>query len=87
MGVENVKAPLVVTVRLLPLLSCKTSPVPERPETVPPIVYVAGVGVVGGAEDEELPPPQEVRQKEANTSNKKKQVFILDSIANLRFMQ
>jgi len=29
-----------VSGRLLPPLSCNTSPVPERPATVPPIVYI-----------------------------------------------
>ncbi len=31
---------LALTGRLLPPLSCNTSPVPERPDTAPPIVYV-----------------------------------------------
>jgi len=39
-AVENVKEPFVEIVRLLPLLSCRTSPVPLSPETVPPMVEV-----------------------------------------------
>ena len=38
MEVLNVKAPLAVTDRLSPALSCKTRPVPLRPVTVPPMV-------------------------------------------------
>ncbi len=38
MDVAKVKLPFAPTGRLSPLLSCKTSPVPERPDTVPPIV-------------------------------------------------
>ena len=37
-AVVNVKLPSALTARLLPPLSCKTSPVPESPETVPPMV-------------------------------------------------
>jgi hypothetical protein len=48
--VLNVKLPLALTDRLLPPLSCKTSPVPVSPETVPPMVYVVGGGGV-------VPPP------------------------------
>src|SRR5579863_9867288 len=55
-AVLKVKLPLVVMERLSPPLSCNTSPVPERPETVPPMVNVVGVG--GGVLPPELPPPQ-----------------------------
>src|SRR5690348_9401751 len=34
----NVKLPFELTARSLPPLSCRTSPDPDRPETVPPIV-------------------------------------------------
>jgi hypothetical protein len=44
-GVEKVKLPLLLTEKLLPPLSCRVSPVPAKPETVPPIVYVTGGGV------------------------------------------
>src|SRR5665213_1515704 len=50
-------------VRLSPALSCNTRPVPAKPETVPPIVYVVGAVVE----------PQEIRKKGnatiANASN------------------
>jgi len=36
---------LGLTGRLLPPLSCSTSPVPESPDTVPPIVYTFVVHV------------------------------------------
>jgi len=35
-----------LTCRLLPPLSCKISPAPESPDTVPPIVYVFVVHVI-----------------------------------------
>jgi hypothetical protein len=37
-GFEKVKPPFAPTGRLLPSLTCKTSPVPMSRETVPPIV-------------------------------------------------
>ena len=42
MAVAKVKLPLAVTFRLSPLLSCSTSPLPDRPDTEPPTVYVPG---------------------------------------------
>jgi hypothetical protein len=38
MAVVNVKLPFALTDRLLLPLFCNTKPVPERPETVPPMV-------------------------------------------------
>src|ERR1035441_9381916 len=38
MAVVNVKLPFALTDRLLPPLSCNTSPVPARPVIVPPMV-------------------------------------------------
>ena len=60
MGVVKVNPPLALTNRLLPPLSCKVSPVPDRPKTVPPMVYVTGGG--GGVL---LPPPH--AEKESGT--------------------
>src|SRR6267142_1510244 len=54
-AVAKVNAPLAVMVRLSAALSCNTSPVPDNPVTVPPMVYVAGGG---GVVVVELPPPQ-----------------------------
>jgi hypothetical protein len=54
MAVANVKAPLEMMVRLSTPLSCNTRPVPERPDTVPPMVYVVGAVVE----------PQEARANE-----------------------
>ncbi len=43
MAVAKVKLPFALTGRLSPPLSSSTRPVPERPETATPIVYVTVV--------------------------------------------
>jgi hypothetical protein len=79
MGVENVKPPLALIDKLLPLLFCNTT-VPVRPETVPPILKVLGGG--GGVEDVMLVPPHPVKQSAANTVNTKMHDFMPSSNPN-----
>jgi hypothetical protein len=48
MAVLNVNTPFAATVRLSPALFCRTSPVPVKPETVPPIEKLPPEPVPGG---------------------------------------
>jgi len=64
--VVKVNDPLPVTERLLEALSCRISPLPERPEIVPPIVKVGGgVRILPVP----VPPLQDAKQMSADTPN------------------
>jgi len=61
-AVENVKVvALALTDRLSPPLFCNANPEPVRPETVPPMLYVTGAGLV-------LEPPQDTRMTKASAA-------------------
>src|SRR5713226_7951711 len=78
--VLNVNEPLAEIERLSPPLSWRTSPVPDRPEIVPPMVKVADAGVPVPEPEVFGMPLQAVRRSDVISRDKTQQGLIADFI-------